>query len=287
MATVLMPLPSLDFDPTEAAVSWKVLRAAGHTVVFATPDGERSAADDMMITGEGLDPWGFVPGLKKLKVLGGILRANADGRAAYAELEQDAAFQKPLRHDEARAEDFDGFVLPGGHRARGMRPYLESAALQALVVRAFELDKPVAAVCHGVLLAARSISPKTGRSVLHGRRTTSLTWSQEHLASSLGRVARFWDGSYYRTYADEPGQACGHMGVQAEVTRALANPSDFVEVPKDAVDHGKKTDGRHRDSMTDERPAFVVQDGRYVSARWPGDVHTFAKTFAKLLAATT
>jgi len=39
MAQVLMPLPSRDFDPTEAAVSWKVLRAAGHDVLFATLKG--------------------------------------------------------------------------------------------------------------------------------------------------------------------------------------------------------------------------------------------------------
>ena len=38
---VLMPLPERDFDPTEAAVTWKVLRDAGHTVRFATPKGER------------------------------------------------------------------------------------------------------------------------------------------------------------------------------------------------------------------------------------------------------
>jgi hypothetical protein len=38
-----------------------------------------------------------------------------------------------------------------------------------------------------------------------------------------------------------------------------------------------------RDSVADVRPAFVVQDRHYVSARWPGDVHTFAKAFAGLL----
>jgi hypothetical protein len=27
----------------------------------------------------------------------------------------------------------------------------------------------------------------------------------------------------------------------------------------------------------------VVRDGRYVSARWPGDAHTFAKTFDEVL----
>jgi len=285
MATVLIPLPALDFDPTEAAVTWKVLRRAGHRVVFATPDGARSFADELMITGEGLDPWGFIPGLRKLVALGALLRANADGRAAYAELERDAAFLAPMRHDAARADDFDGLVLPGGHRARGMRPYLESPTLQALVVRAFELDRPVAAVCHGVLLVARSVSPKTGRSVLFGRRTTSLTWAQEHLASNLARVARFWDGAYYRTYLEAPGQPCGYMSVQAEVTRALARPEDFIDVPVGAPDRGRKTDGRHRDSMDDPRPAFVVEDGPYVSARWPGDVHTFARAFARRLSA--
>jgi putative intracellular protease/amidase len=283
MAKVLIPLPARDFDPTEAAVSWKVLSSLGHDVVFATPDGTRSFADELMITGEGLDPWGFVPGLKKLKVLGAILRANADGRAAYAELEKDAAFLDPLRYDALRDDHFDGLLLPGGHRARGMRPYLESDLLHALVVRAFERDAPVAAVCHGVLLVARSLSLKTGRSVLHGRRTTSLTWSQEHLAANLAKVARFWDCDYYRTYLEKPGEPCGYMGVQAEVTRALAKPEDYVDVPKDASDHGVKTDGRHRDTVEDARPAFVVRDGRYLSARWPGDVHTFAKTFAEIL----
>jgi putative intracellular protease/amidase len=287
MAKVLMPLPALDFDPTEAAVSFRVLRDAGHTVIFATPDGTRAAADDLMITGEGLDPWGFVPGLKKLTALGGILRANADGRSAYAELESAPAFLSPLRYDDLddRVGDFDGFVFPGGHRARGMRPYLESLVLQTLVVRAFALEKPVAAVCHGVLLVARSIVPETGRSVLYGKRTTSLTWSQERLAARLARVARFWDPLYYRTYPDPPDQPCGYMGVQAEVTRALESPEHYVDVLSSAPDHGLKTDGRHRDTLTDDRPAFVVEDQGYLSARWPGDVHTFAKRFAAMLSA--
>jgi hypothetical protein len=35
--------------------------------------------------------------------------------------------------------------------------------------------------------------------------------------------------------------------------------------------------------LDDDRPAWVVRDGSYVSARWPGDVHTFARTFAAVL----
>jgi hypothetical protein len=70
------------------------------------------------------------------------------------------------------------------------------------------------------------------------------------------------------------------MSVQAEVTRALAKPEDFVDVPADAADHFAKTGGMARDSRNNSKPAWVVKDGNYVSARWPGDVHTFASTFS-------
>jgi hypothetical protein len=71
--------------------------------------------------------------------------------------------------------------------------------------------------------------------------------------------------------------------VQQEVVRALARPEDFLDVPADAPDRRRKTDGLTRDTFDDDRPAFVVRDGNYVSARWPGDAHTFAKAFAALL----
>ena len=96
-------------------------------------------------------------------------------------------------------------------------------------------------------------------------------------------MTRFWDPTYYRTYVEEPGEPKGYRSVQAEVTRALASPDDYLDVVRSDPDYGIKTDGRHRDSATDPRPAFVVRDGRYVSARWPGDAHTFAKTFDEVL----
>jgi hypothetical protein len=40
MAAVLIPLPRRDFDPTEVAVSCKVLKVRGHTLTFATPEGD-------------------------------------------------------------------------------------------------------------------------------------------------------------------------------------------------------------------------------------------------------
>jgi len=281
---VLVPLPCRDGDPSEIAVPWRVLRAAGHELVFATPDGSRAQADPIMLSGEGLDPWGLIPGLRKLKLIGLTLRANSAARDAYRELSDDASWHQPLRWDALRAADFDALLLPGGH-AQGVREYLESKVLQRLVANFFDADKPVAAVCHGVVLAARSVSAHTGKSVLHGRRTTALTWALEKTAWNLTRfLARWWDGNYYRTYVEAPGEAAGFRGVQAEVTRALADPAHFHDVPRDDAQHFRKASGLFRDTPDDERCAFVVRDRHYVSARWPGDIHTFARRFADVLA---
>jgi putative intracellular protease/amidase len=284
MACVLIPLPRQDFDPSEVAVPWRVLTDAGHRVSFATPNGLPASADPIMISGEGLDPWGFLPGLRKLTAVGRLLRANADARRDYATLLKEPAFNSPLRWDAINPTRFDGLLLPGGHCARGVREYLESPLLQATVAAFFAADKPVAAICHGVVLAARSRG-LDGRSVLHGRRTTALTWALEKSAWSLTRLTRFWDPDYYRTYKDGPGQPVGYMSVQQEVTRALARPEDFLDVPRDAPHYRRRNSGLVRDSATDATPAFVVRDGNYVSARWPGDVHLFASEFAEMLGA--
>jgi putative intracellular protease/amidase len=188
---------------------------------------------------------------------------------------QSAEYRQPIAWADAGLDDVDALLLPGGHRARGMRSYIDSAALQALVSEAFRRGKLVAAICHGVLLAARSVG-QTGRSVLYGRKTTALTWDFERRAWKLTRVTRFWDPDYYRTYSERPGDPAGYMSVQAEVTRALENPDDFRDVAKDSPHRRAQTSGMARDTATDSRPAFVVDDSTYISARWPGDTHTFA-----------
>ena len=283
MARVLVLLPARDFDPSEAAVSWRVLLNAGHTVGFATPDGRPAVADDMMLTGKGLDPWGAIPLLRNLPLVGLLMRANRDARKAYAEMIADPNYVAPQRWDAIDASAFDALLLPGGHRARGMREYLESEILQRHVASFFDKEKPVAAICHGVLLAARGISKHTGRSVLWGYQTTALTWAFENSAWSVARLTRFWDPNYYRTYPEQNGQPKGFMSVQQEVTRALARPDDFRDVPRTDPNYHRKTSGLARDSRDDETPAFVIRDRNYVSARWPGDAHTFAKTLADML----
>lgn len=287
---IIIPIPNHDFDPTEVAVSWKILHAAGHQVFFATPDGQPGQADKLMLSGEGLDIWGFIPLLRKLRLIGLLLRAQRPARAAYAELRCDARFRQPLRYEQLRVGDFDAMLLPGGHAPR-MKAYLESTLLQAFVADFFDaptasgVHKPVAAVCHGVVLAARAISLRTGRSVLHGKQTTALTWQLERSAWLLSAFwARFWDPLYYRTYSERDNEPLGYRSVEMEVKRALATPADFRDVPRGSAGFLLKTSGVARDSLNNARPAWVVRDGNYVSARWPGDVHTFARTFVQVLA---
>lgn len=243
-----------------------------------------------MLSGEGLDVWGFMPLLRKLRLIGLMLRAQRPARIAYAELLRDACFQRPLPYAQLRVEDFDALLLPGGHAPR-MKAYLESAVLQRFVADFFDTPlsngqhKPVAAVCHGVVLAARAISPRSGRSVLFGKKTTALTWKLERSAWLLTAFwARFWDPLYYRTYSEGRDESVGYRSVEMEVKRALASPADFLDVPRGSSGFLLKTTGIARDSLNNAKPAWVVRDGHYVSARWPGDVFTFAQTFVQVLA---
>jgi protease I len=246
VATVLMPIPNRDFDPSETGIPWRVLSGLGHRLVFATPDGTPGVADGRMVTGEGLG------------LLAPVLKADRNGRGAYDAMIASPEFRQPVRYEAIADGEFDGLLLPGGH-AKGMRPYLESAGLQRAVAAFFVAGKPVGAICHGVVLAARS-TVASGRSVLHGRKTTALLRGQELLAWNLTRL---YLRDYYRTYK---------VTVEDEVTAALARPKDFLHGPMSV----------RRD--TPDRPdGFAVIDGNYVSARWPGDAHHFARAFANLL----
>ena len=252
MKTILMPLPNTDFDPTESAVPWSILRANGHQVVFATPDGQYAQADQRMVHGTGLG------------VLAPILRADANGQAAYARMAGCSEFLKPISYAEIAGANFDGLILSGGH-APGMKPYLESSILQKVVGEFFLAAKPVGAICHGVVLAARSKLPSglsAGLSVLHGKKTTALTQQMELSAWTLTRL---WLKNYYRTYP---------ITVEAEVSAALANTKDFIKGPISLT----------RDSPDNLAVGFTVQDGNYLSARWPGDAHRFATEFVAMLA---
>ena len=242
MAVILVPLPDQDFDVTEVSVPWKVLTAAGHRVVFATQAGRmgpRPAADPRLLSG----------------VLFGKLGADPEPRAFYEELGREAAFCSPMAWADIDVAAVDALVLPGGH-AKGMRQYLEGEALFAKVAAFVETGRPIGAICHGVLVLARAKDPATGKSLLATRRITCLPKYMERAAW----LATAWKlGRYYRTY---------DAYVEDEVKAALESPAQFERGPRALFRRG---------TMTDDSPAFVVEDGNYISARWPGDAYLFAK----------
>lgn len=232
---VLVPLPDRDFDVTEVAVPWRLLTDAGHEVVFATErGGAPPECDPLLLTG----------------VIFGQLGAYPEPKEFYRQLVASPEFKAPVAWNALDPAEFDGLILPGGH-APGMRQYLGSAVLREKIGEFWALDRPVGAICHGVLVLARA-------GILAGRRTTCLPKYMERGAYLLTA----WRlGRYYRTYP---------AYVQDEVVAAGAR-----------FEPGPRTNTRA--TATDDRHAFVVEDGNYVSARWPGDAYLFTRRFAALL----
>lgn len=243
---VLIPLPDRDFDTTEVAVPWRLLTRAGHEVVFATEQGGAApACDPLLLSG----------------VLFGQLGAAPEPKQFYREMTESPGYARPIAWSTINPNDFDALLLPGGH-APGMKQYLGSELLQQKIAAYFATGKPIAAICHGVLPLARAKDPATGKSVLHATRTTCLPKYMERSAYLL----TFWKlGRYYRTYP---------AYVEDEVRAALDDPSQFERGPRVLTQRG---------TADDDSAAFVVEDGRYVSARWPGDAYLFTKKLLERL----
>src|SRR5260221_7014223 len=123
MARVLIPLPDKDFDTTEVAVPWRLLRQAGHEIVFATErGGTRPECDPLLLTG----------------VIFGALGAAPEPTAFYREMLDAPELRSPLAWGAIDPSDFGGLVLPGGH-APGMRQYLGSTELHVKVAAFWRL----------------------------------------------------------------------------------------------------------------------------------------------------
>ena len=245
MATVLMALPDRDFDPTEVAVPWQRLRDDGHDVVFATETGKVvPEADPRLLKGVILRQLGAAP----------------EPVSFYEELTKDRSFRRPLAWSRIEPDQYDGWLLPGGH-APGMRQYLGSPVLQEKSAAFFALGRPVGAICHGVVVLARSIDPATKRSVIANYQTTALTKAMERTAYYLTA----WRlGRYYRTYPTY---------VEDEVRSALDSRSQFHRGPRRLTP----------DSAQNDHAGFLVEDAQYLSARWPGDAYSFARRFSEKL----
>ncbi len=247
MKKILIPLASYGSDPSEVAIPWKLFSENNIAIVFATPDGQSAVLDKRMLTGE------------RLGLLKSSLAARRDAVEASYMMMKTTEFQQPITYDNINSTEFDGIYLPGGHDKK-IKPYLESNCLQQQIVEFFKYHKLVAAVCHGVVLVARSIDPATNRSVIFDYKTTALLKKQERLAYHLTRL---WLGDYYLTYPN--------ITVEKEVTQVLKDKKQFIHGPLPLF----------RDHNNNLASGFVVSDRNYLSARWPGDIYNLSTAFIR------
>lgn len=120
---------------------------------------------------------------------------------------------------------FDLVYLPGGHD-RGVQQVIESSTVHKHLAEFFPLtrksstgpQKAVAAICHGPLVLANTIDPATGRSVLHGCKTTALPAGFEKVAYW---GTRLWLGDYYKTYGE------GSEDVEVSIRKVLRDGGLF------------------------------------------------------------
>ncbi len=249
MKKILIPLPTYGFDPTEVSIPWKIISENNIEVTFLTPDGKLAKTDRIMLTGDKLGIWKS------------LLMAGKDAVAAHSEMINDKKFQSPLSYNAINEKDFDGLLLPGGHD-KGVIEYLESTILQNLIVDFFNANKVVGAICHGVVLIARSIDPSTKKSVIYNYKTTALLKTQELLGYQLTRL---WLKDYYLTYPE--------ITVEDEVRSVLSDDSNFLKGALPVL----------RDNLDNLKRGFIVKDRNYLSARWPGDVYNFSLEFVKMM----
>ncbi|SFC16423.1 type 1 glutamine amidotransferase domain-containing protein [Pseudoalteromonas denitrificans] len=246
---VLVPLPNYGCDPTEVAIPWLLLKQENISITFSTPNGEMAVTDQIMLTGH------------KLGLLKSILQAKPDAVNAFFKMQKSQEFRNPKKYLDIDPLEFDALLLPGGHD-KGVIEYLESDLLKSCVLSFFTENKPVAAICHGVLIPARTIDPETNKSVIYDLKCTGLLKKQELLAYF---ATRLWLKDYYLTYPDTT--------TQDELIKSLKNQSQFITGPNPLL----------KDDLQHLKRGFFIKDKNYLSARWPGDVYNFSLEFIKMI----
>ena len=217
-------------------------RRAGHDVVFATERGATPAADPRLLTGVIFGQLGAADEPKR------VLRGDdaAPSRSARRSRGTRSAPTSSTRSSS-----------PAVTR-RGCASTSAAPALQRRVGEFWALDRPVGAICHGVLVLARTVDPgdrpQRARRP-HAPRACRSTWSAARTSRPRGSSAA--------TTARTP-----------PTWRTRSGPRSTI--PRRSSGAGPRTLSR-RGTETDDRGTFVVEDGRYVSARWPGDAYAFAR----------
>lgn len=271
---ILFPLPDRDFDPTESALAWKILKETyKYHIDFTTETGEKPICDQITLQGKGLNFFtNIIFNLIDVKIKQKLVLQ------AYNAMENDENFKNPISWQKGiDFSHYDGIWVTGGH-AQGMKQLLDSQYLQNQISRFWELKRPIAAVCHGVLLVARARDVKDpSKSVLSQRKTTSLVNYQELIAYLL----TFWShGNLFRTYEET---------TEDEILQLIYGCQNIQEAKEKnqilkRYDEGPFAIAKEFGKIGHiGRNGYIVEDQNYLSGRWPGDVEILAHKFGQNL----
>lgn len=155
---------STGFWAEELVVAHKALQAAGAAITIATPGGKKPTVD---------------PGSLTPAIVGNEDKVREFERY-LAGIAPELEASEPL--SAVNIEDFDAFVLPGGHGP--MADLATDADLGALLIQANDAGKIIAPFCHGPagLLSAMK---KDGSFAFAGRQLTVFT-DEEELSGGTG-----------------------------------------------------------------------------------------------------
>ncbi|WP_431964470.1 type 1 glutamine amidotransferase domain-containing protein [Actinacidiphila sp. bgisy160] len=154
------------FWAEEAATPHRILTAAGHEAVVATPGGVVPAVDRASLAAE---------------VNGG----EEGARAVAEELETMTALRHPIKLEEADLDDYAAVFYPGGHGP--MEDLAVDPVSGRLLTAALDSGKPLGIVCHGpaALLAAERAD---GSWPFAGHRLTAFSNAEETQAGLADRA---------------------------------------------------------------------------------------------------
>jgi putative intracellular protease/amidase len=134
----------------ELLTPYRLLTEAGHTVVFATPEGLAPVADEASLGDDAAEV------RSSLAAIGGL--------------------QRPLRLEDVDLSRYDAVFYPGGHGP--MEDLSQDATSGGLISRALDADLPLAMVCHG-LAALLAATGEDGAAAAAGRRIAAFTDAEE------------------------------------------------------------------------------------------------------------
>ena len=115
----------------------------------------------------------------------------------------------------------------------------------------WQQGKLIGAICHGILVLTRTIDPKTGHSVLYGRKVTALP-------TVLDRLGYLLDSWFIKR-----GYLRYSCSVAEEVYQCLERREDFFS--------------------GNLFSPYVVTDGNLITSRHYGDAELFGKRFTDVL----